>query len=673
MKVNLFDKIIKYLLIFSSVALVSVLVIFGASKLLPNNSSISIPDFSEFTISEVEQWIIDNKLTDEQVRIDYAFDEVIEKDMLISQTIEEGAKLESDATLVLLYSQGYDPELLVEIPDFTGWTTEEIEAWFTDNKFSDVTFEYLADSDIEEGIFISSNLTDEFVARNALVLISVSVGEKSIGIDVTVPDFTDYTRANIASWAKTNNISVTFLTTTSTTIQKNSVISQVPAAGTTMQTGGSLKITLSLGKGITASNLAGQTRAQIESWRKENNLLVTYQEYYSNSVTKNTAISSSPVGTVSEGSTITVNISIGKPIISNFTGSSLSQFKSHIQNINAHANASAKITIAVTEVENTTSTAGTILSISVGDTKISGDTEVSVGSTITVQVAKEKTVSVSSKSGSTEADFKNYIEGLGLVIGTKSTRYSTTISQGLLVSNDTGTKSLGASINYVISLGAFNPIANDFNGKTESQIKVTINTANQLGAGWSTSFLYAYNNDVAKGQSYGCTITSTTVKCSISNGSYISVVNKAGTTEANFLTYISGLGLKAEKRKSVYSDSIAAGSIVWNLTGSNFTSGNIIEYDVSLGPEVKIQIPEIVQNLQLLSDENYDKTVSRVRTTFSGFTNLSFVAVDSDTNSIVPGGPDGLVVYIQYQSGANVVAGQSVTPDTAIIIGIIKK
>ena len=62
-------------------------------------------------------------------------------------------------------------------------------------------------------------------------------------------------------------------------------------------------------------------------------------------------------------------------------------------------------------------------------------------------------VNVESKSGSTEAAFKSYLEGLGMKAGNRSEAYSSTIASGLIISNDSGSYTKGSSINYTVSLG----------------------------------------------------------------------------------------------------------------------------------------------------------------------------------------------------------------------------
>ena len=70
-----------------------------------------------------------------------------------------------------------------------------------------------------------------------------------------------------------------------------------------------------------------------------------------------------------------------------------------------------------------------------------------------VETPAVEMVTIESKSGSTEADFQAYILDKGMVLGTKSTAYSSTVEEGRIISNDTGTLAKGSSINYVVSLG----------------------------------------------------------------------------------------------------------------------------------------------------------------------------------------------------------------------------
>ena len=62
-------------------------------------------------------------------------------------------------------------------------------------------------------------------------------------------------------------------------------------------------------------------------------------------------------------------------------------------------------------------------------------------------------VTVDNKAGSTEEQFKSYVEGLGMVVGTRSESYSSSVAEGLIITNDSGTYPKGTSINYSVSKG----------------------------------------------------------------------------------------------------------------------------------------------------------------------------------------------------------------------------
>ncbi len=666
LNIDLKDKKTIALLI-ASATLILIAIALAIYYILTPIQTVEIPNFSQLSTEEISEWSKENKLTEDQIVILEEFDETVEEGSLISQSLGEGTSLSKDDVLTLIYSKGPDPKKIIEIPDFTGEKEKEIASWFEENKFSDVSFEYIPDEKIEEGFFIKSNLSEPSVSRDTVILISISVGSESTGVDIIVPDFSGYTVDNIKAWGKTNNITITFKTTTSSTIEKNGVISQSVEAGKTMQTGGKLTITLSLGKGVTAIDLSGKTKTQVETWIKENKLKVSFAYYYNDTVKKNMVISNKPKsGAVSEGSSITVNISMGQPLIENYTGKTKSEMEAYIKKVNSNYNGSAKLVLKVIEVESSESS-GKIIEQLINNKVVTSSTQVSIGTTITIKVAKEKSINVENKVGETESYFKTYIEGLGLKLGTKSSRYSLTIGSGKIMEHDKGSKTAGSSINYIVSMGAYSPSANSFNGKSKSSIESTIKAANNQGAGWTTNLQYSqtYTSDIDKDIAFDCSVDSKTkvLSCTISPGKYIVVENKSGTTESSFKSYIEGLGLKLGFRSTTYHDSIPAGSIILHATGK-FTPGQTIDYTVSNGKEPEIEKKTVPNySLTLLKGSNYDASVSNVRSAFEGFTNLVFVPVATDDD----GQPDGLIESISVSPGSVIPINQE------IIIKIIKK
>lgn len=584
---------------------------------------IEVIDFTSMDKVEVDAWILENELTPEQVVFAYEFNEVTEKDTVLNQSILAGETLKKDDILTITLSDGPDPGLIVTIPDFTGKTHDEIETWFKENKFTDITYEYIPDLKIKKDYFIKSNLTEKDVRRNTPIVISISVGEKSEGIEITMPDFADYTKANIQAWAKTNNMKVTFKNETSDKIASGKVISQDPKAGSTTKTGGKVTVNLSIGKGVTATKFDGKTKKDIDTWIKENGLKASYVEVYDNKVANGVVISNKPnSGTIQQGSTVTVNVSIGKPVVENYTNKTKAQYDAYVAGLNKK---SANIKTTVVEVEST-SAVGTILKQTINGKVVSGSTTVDTGTTVTLEVAKVKSVSVASKAGSSYDDFKKYIEGLGMKLGSKTDRYNDTYNSGIIVSNDTGNKLPGTAINYTQSLGKYSPTVNDFNNIAKDSAQGKINTANNLGAGWTISFSAPEEKaGVAAGSTFDCSIGTKTVTCKVSKGSSITVESKAGSTEADFIAYIKGLGLSPKKTGTAYSDTVAAGSIISNQTGGGFWPGNEISYVLSSGKDPATETATFPNySLPTLAGSTLDATKDNVKRTLSPFTNIIF-------------------------------------------------
>lgn len=367
-------------LILLTAAVVAIFFLFPAKK-------IEIPDFTNQTKIDVDTWMLDNDVPTEQVVFTYEYHEVLSKDAVISQSIQGGESLKKDDVLNIVLSNSYDPTLIVTLPEFKDMKYEEINQWFIDNKFSDVTFEYVPDAKIAKDYFIKSNIEGTEAHRNDTILISISVGEKSVGIEITMPDFADYTKANIQAWAKTNNMTITFKTESSNKIAKDKVISQSPKAGEKTTTGSKVTVTLSIGKGFEAIKLDGKTKKEVDAWAKENGAKVTYQEVYDNKVESGKVVSNKPnSGNVTAGGTVTVNISIGKPSIDNYTDKSKDSFQTYIDGLNKK---SANIKVATNDVVSD-KTPGTILKQTINGKVVSGATTVDTGTTVTIDVAKAK-------------------------------------------------------------------------------------------------------------------------------------------------------------------------------------------------------------------------------------------------------------------------------------------
>lgn len=115
------------------------------------SDAISVPDFSGKAQRIVEIWAKKNNLED-QIKFKEEYSDDILSDCVISQSAR---KVSTTGTLVITLSQGPDPDKKVKLPDFSGKKKDEIEAWFEDNDFSNVTYTYTSVQDKEDDVFVS--------------------------------------------------------------------------------------------------------------------------------------------------------------------------------------------------------------------------------------------------------------------------------------------------------------------------------------------------------------------------------------------------------------------------------------------------------------------------------------------------------------------------------------
>ena len=185
-------------------------------------------------------------------------------------------------------------------------------------------------------------------------------------------------------------------------------------------------------------------------------------------------------------------------------------------------------------------------------------------------------VNVVSYAGKSESEFKTYLSNNGLTAGTRTEQSSDTVASGYIISNDTGSKSQGSSINYVVSIGK--------------------NT--------------------------------------------VTVVSKAGSSEADFISYLTGLGLSKGNKTEEYSNSVAEGKIISNKTGL-FNVGAKVDYVVSKGTEkAKLMRPD---KYSAYVGSSFETTKENLEKVLSKFTNVVYTPVT------VPDFTPGLIYRIEVE------------------------
>ena len=658
MKINFTDKKTWFLL---GAVLILMAACAGAFTYLLNISktpAVELIDFKGMAREEVIQWMDDNKVPADQYSFTYDYDEEASKNTVISQSIPEKGFLEYNLTLSLTLSDGPDPNKEVALPDLTKMTEKEMDEWFKENKFTDVTFEYVQDDKVEKGHIVKINIADTKAKRNAPVLITISIGGETKDTEITLPDFKDYTKTNIQAWAKTNQITVSFVTEASDKIAKDKVIKQNPAAGTKVKTGSKVTVTISSGKATSIVSFIGKKKEDAQKWCNENNVKASFLEYYDENAAENTIFEQSvTTGTVTDGQTITFKIAKGWVPMESFVNKKRNEFDSYIAGINNNYNKSAQIKVNYTE-EESDKAAGTILEMSANGKAITGKTSVPPKTTINVKVAKEKTIAVESKVNKlNETDFRKYIEGLGLKPNKTGDKYNDSAAAGNVASHDTGNFKSGSTINYVISKGKYNldqnlcKPGNDFN-----TLNNTIANANKDGAGWTIASSQEQSETYEKGKIISCTVNNKSVTCKVSSGKveyvYVPDVTNKSLTDAQ--TALSNAGLSTGNPIYTYSDDVENGYVIAQSISKDqkVLKGTTITLTVSKGKEMHCPVnttgsypnctpdngytynaetnttEKIMQTLQfnsaVVSGGTYAEMEANCRAILGGFQNITF-------------------------------------------------
>jgi len=154
------------------------------------------------TEAEINAWAESISLPSERLLYTYIYSDTTEEGKAISQSVNAGGKLARNQVLTVTMSLGPNVDTSVSIPDFTGQTLEQIQAWMEENSMTNVTYTTEDNNELEEGTFISiSPAAGSSVKPEAEVIVTTSHTDL-----VTVPSFSGMTRANIDAWCEENGV-----------------------------------------------------------------------------------------------------------------------------------------------------------------------------------------------------------------------------------------------------------------------------------------------------------------------------------------------------------------------------------------------------------------------------------------------------------------------------------
>lgn len=212
-----------------------------------NSSSVKVVNFVDQKKSDVEKWRKDNDIDASQVIYKYEYSEEKDKNVVLKQSLKAGESLNNDNDLKITLSNGADPSVTFELPDFTGKKEDEIKQWFKDKKFSNVVYKYEKNPDIEENTFISMDpAASTTVKRSDTVTVTICAPLE--GAEVSMIDMSSMSKDEINAWAEENKITIIYDEAYSDSIASGKVITTSVDANTIIHQGDTVTVTLSKGK-----------------------------------------------------------------------------------------------------------------------------------------------------------------------------------------------------------------------------------------------------------------------------------------------------------------------------------------------------------------------------------------------------------------------------------------
>lgn len=203
-----------------------------------NKNGVEVQNFVDKDKRIAEIWAKKNDLSD-TLKYTYEYSEDKAENIVLKQSVKAGKKISSGDTFTLTVSKGFDPDKEFEFPDFTDKKKEDIEAWFTDNHFTSVTYAYEAveDTSKEEDSFISAS-----VEKGTKVKRSAAIEIKLVTKDIVVPDLANMSKEDIQAWGDKWNVTISFEEQEDSMREEGTIISVSAAKDSKVKAGDTITV-----------------------------------------------------------------------------------------------------------------------------------------------------------------------------------------------------------------------------------------------------------------------------------------------------------------------------------------------------------------------------------------------------------------------------------------------
>ncbi|MGN1388754.1 MAG: PASTA domain-containing protein, partial [Bulleidia sp.] len=229
------------------------------------DEQISFPDLKNMTQSEISDWISENKLLKTKVTTQYST--TVESGAVISYDLKNAdeSSFTRGTTLNIICSKGPAPAGQVTVESWVNKEFTGASGWAVSKKLNVNKQETYSDK-VDSGLVISqSPEAGQSLDEGGTITFVVSKGK-----GVTVPNLVGYTKEQLDAWTADKNNDVTVVTKSIyNDAPAGSVISQSISAGTVVDSGTVLELTVSLYLPILETNSRqwlGKDYLELKAW-----------------------------------------------------------------------------------------------------------------------------------------------------------------------------------------------------------------------------------------------------------------------------------------------------------------------------------------------------------------------------------------------------------------------
>lgn len=303
----------------------TVLVMFFAMIALYIRSTyVSVVDYSGETIETAQKWAKENSIVAD---VESVISNDVASGLIIEQSVKSGERITKNSVIVYKVSEGPDLQEVVEVPNFKDKNEKDIKNFMNEKSIINAKIVYDYDDKVAKGNFLYTEFVEDGVnsknyTRKDKVNFHVSNGKKGDDKKIKMPDYVNKKVEDTSEWATTNEILIEEKKEASDK-PEGTILSQSVAKNELVAKGSTITFTISKGKGQSVPDFSGYNQTDAQTVAADAKVTVSVETKYSNWAPNGSLVSQSkaPGESFFEEDNIVLTYSLGKPFITDFTGS----------------------------------------------------------------------------------------------------------------------------------------------------------------------------------------------------------------------------------------------------------------------------------------------------------------------------------------------------------------